>query len=303
MDLTLVVLAAGLSSRYGSGFKQIEAVGPSGEWLVDYGIFDAIRAGFTHVVFVARSEIEPALRARVATLPRPVTWDIVFQRLDDLPKGHRPFASRTKPWGTGQALLTAATVVRAPFVVVNADDFYDAEAYRAMASWLREARGAVPLPVAMVGYRLRETLSPHAPVSRAICETGPHGEVLRVTEVLDIVERDGRIRGRDLAGTELALTGDELASMNFWGFQPPVFGMLQAQFAGFLDAHGNEPAAEFLLSSAVNELVAAGEVALEALLPDAHWCGMTSLGDRDAVAAHLRRLSAGGDYPTPLFPA
>jgi hypothetical protein len=302
MDLTLVVLAAGLSTRYGEGFKQIDAVGPSGEWLVDYGVFDAIRAGFTHVVFVARPEIERALRDRVATLPRPVSSDIVFQRLDDLPDGRHPPASRRKPWGTGQALLAAAPVVRAPFAVVNADDFYGAEAYQAMADWLRRARWTAPHPAAMIGYRLRETLSPHGSVSRAICEPGPHDDVRRVSEVLDIAEREGRIRGRDMGGTDRDLTGDELASMNFWGFQPPVFGMLRVGFARFLDARGNDPAAEFLLSSAVNELIAAGEITLEALSPDARWCGMTSSADRDAVAARLRQLSARGDYPTPLFP-
>ncbi len=303
MDLTLIILAAGLSSRYGGTLKQVDGVGPSGEFLLDYAVHDAVRAGFTHVVFVARSDIEPALRARIARFRPDVTGDVVCQRLEDLPAGVVPPPDRVKPWGTGQAVLAAAGVVRAPFAVVNADDFYGAHAYRAMADHLSRARWTTPHPAAMIGYRLGDTLSANAGVSRGICSLRADGHVARVVETFDITERDGRLRGRTAEGETGDLDPDALVSMNFWGFQPPVIGMLRDRFARFLAASAGDPSAEFLISTAVDELVAAHDLTLRALPTDGRWCGMTSRADRDVVAARLAGHVAGGEYPPSLFGA
>jgi hypothetical protein len=303
MDLTLVILAAGLSSRYGGALKQVDGVGPTGEFLLDYAIYDAVRAGFTHVVFVARPDIEAALRARIAGFRPGVVGDVVFQRLEDLPPGGAPPPDRVKPWGTGQAVLAATAVLRAPFAVVNADDFYGAHAYRAMADHLRRARWTAPHPAAMIGYRLGDTLSANAGVSRAICHPGADGLVARVVETHDIVERDGRLRGRTAEGEMDDLDPDALVSMNFWGFQPPILGLLRERFARFLAASAADLSAEFLISTAVDELVASHDLALRALPTDGRWCGMTSRADRDLVAARLAEHVARGEYPSSLFGA
>lgn len=299
-DLTLVVLAAGLSSRYGHGLKQMDGVGPSGEFLLDYAAFDAWRAGFTHVAFVARSEIEDALRARIDRWPAGLRGEVVLQTLADVPAGFTVPASRRKPWGTGHAALSAAPRVASPFAVVNADDFYGPGAYATMAGFLRRAPGAPRLPAAMVGYRLGDTLSDHAGVSRAICEPDPGGGVARVTERFAIASRDGAIGGVDGDQTPVALRADDLVSMNFWGFVPGMFALFEDRFARFLEAHGADPEAEFLLSTAVNELIAADRIALEVLPTDERWCGMTSRADREAVAGRLAGLVAAGVYPPRL---
>jgi len=299
-DLTLVILAAGLSSRYGHGLKQMDGVGPSGEFLLDYAVFDAWRAGFTHVAFVARPELEDSLRARIEGWPDGLRGEVVFQALDDVPSGFTVPASRRKPWGTGHAALSAASRVASPFAVVNADDFYGPGAYATMAGFLRLAPDAPRLPAAMVGYRLGDTLSDHAGVSRAICEPDPAGGVARVTELFAIAARDGVIGGMDGDQTPVTLRADDLASMNFWGFLPGMFALLEGRFAEFLQTRGADPGAEFLLSTAVNELIATGRIALEVLPTDERWCGMTSRADREAVAARLAELVAAGVYPPRL---
>jgi hypothetical protein len=304
MALTLVILAAGLSSRYGGALKQVDGVGPSGEFLLDYAVHDAVRAGFTHVVYVARPDIEASLRERIRRFPPGVAGGVVFQRLDDLPPGFVPPPGRVKPWGTGHAVLAAAALVRTPFAVVNADDFYGAAAYRAMAEHLTHARWtAPPYPAAMVGYRLRDTLSDHAGVSRGICRLRTGGLVERVVETHDIAARDGRLRGRTAGGGTGDLDPDALVSMNFWGFQPPIVGLLRDGFERFLRASAADTSAEFLISTAVDALVAARDLTLAALPTDGRWCGMTSLADRDAVAARLAAHVARGDYPPSLFGA
>jgi len=299
-DLTLVVLAAGLSSRYGTGLKQVDGVGPSGEFLLDYAVFDAWRAGFTRVVFVARPEIEDALRARMEGWPDGLSGDVVFQALEDVPPGFTVPPNRHKPWGTGHATLAAAPVVASPFAVINADDFYGPGAYREVAAFLRRACAQRRLPAAMVGYRLGDTLSAHAGVSRAICEPHPTGGVARVTELFGITARDGAIAGLDGDEATVALEADDLASMNFWGFVPAIFGLLEDRFARFLEARGADAGAEFLLSTAVNELIAADRIVLEVLPTEEIWCGMTSRADREAVAARMAELVAAGVYPERL---
>lgn len=302
MDLTLVILAAGLASRYGGdGLKQIDAVGPSGETLMEYGVYDAIRAGFTRVVFVIRPEIEAEIRARIARLPAGVHGESVFQSLEAVPSWFTVRSERRAPWGTGHATLAAAGVVRTPYVVINADDFYGRSAYEAMADHLRQTAGQTPPLFALVGYRLRDTLSEFGGVSRALCRFGPDGLVPSVTEVLGIARDGDRITGRTPEGQAAEMTGDELVSMNCWGFTPDAFPMLDARFAQFLRERGTHASAEFLISTAVNDLVAAGQARLRALPAQDRWCGMTSRQDRTDVTRRIAEFVRHGDYPARLF--
>lgn len=302
MPLTLVVLAAGLSSRYGGAMKQTDAVGPNGETLLDYGVYDAIHAGFTHIVFVVRPEIEDDFRTRLARLPRGVSGVCACQVLGQVPAGFGVPSARTKPWGTGHATLAAADDATTPFAVVNADDFYGASAFRAMADHLRHHHAARPPRFALVGYRLKDTLSRHGGVSRAICHLDADRRVRSVVEVFDVLRRGDRVTGRLPDGEPVSLTGDELVSMSFWGFTPVVFPMLEARFAAFLAARGHDPAAEFLLPTAVSDMIAVGEAELVALTAGDTWCGMTSRQDRDEVAVRIGGMVRRGEYPTPLFP-
>jgi len=296
MRLTLVVMAAGLSSRFGRP-KQLVSVGPSGESLLDYAVYDAARAGFTHVVLVVRRELAEALRdhARVWFPPR-LRGTLVEQRLDDLPAHFPPPPGRVKPWGTGQAVLAAGAVVEGPFVVCNADDFYGAAAFRVLARHLSGDEDAH----ALAGYRMDETLSPHGGVARAVCDCDPAGMVRRIVEVTDLRRTDAGIVGRTPDGSERTFSGAEVVSMNLWGFRPGVLPTLAGQFADFLGARGAEPDAEFLLATAVNEQLAAGTMRLRVLATSDRWFGLTFAADLAAARTTLAALIADGVYPMDL---
>jgi CTP:molybdopterin cytidylyltransferase MocA len=302
MTLTLVILAAGMSSRYGEGLKQVDGVGPGGETLLDYAVFDALRAGFRRIVYVIRPDLEPAFRTRVEHLPDSAEGACVYQSLDQVPQGFAVPPAREKPWGTGHAALAASSAVTTPFVVINADDFYGASAYRAMAAHFRQHHAARPPVFALVGYRLKDTLSTHGGVSRAVIRLGNNQEVTRVFEVLDIRQDGDRLTGRTPDGEPITLTGDELVSMSCWGFTPAVFPMLDGLFAQFIRARGHEPATEFLLPNAVSDLVASGRARLVALPSLDRWCGMTARQDRNDVRRQIAQLVERGEYPLRLFP-
>jgi len=301
MDLTLVILAAGLSTRYGQGLKQADGVGPSGEYLWEYAVHDAARAGFGRVVLVIRPGLEPELSRRVGFMAGDLEVVFAVQALDAVPPTVAVPDGRRKPWGTGHAVLAAAPAVSSPFVVVNADDFYGAAAYEAIAAHLRRHASTAPPQFAMAGYRLASTLSAHGGVSRAIVSADARGLVSSVVEVVDIATRDARLGGRTLGGEAVSLTGDELVSMNCWGFTPAIFPMLREGFARFLRTRGTDPAAEFVISDEVGALVAAGEAQLHLLPSGDEWCGMTAGPDRDDVRRRLAALVAAGRYPSPLF--
>lgn len=300
MDLTLLVLAAGLSTRYG-GVKQLEAVGPSGETLLDYGIYDAVRAGFTKVVLVTRRELEHALREHVSRIfGDALTLAFAFQELDALPRGYSVPEGRVKPWGTGHAVLAAKSHVSEPFVAMNADDFYGASAYLLLAEHLREVGGTGEAHFAAAGYRLRDTLSPHGGVSRAVCELDRDGYLRRVTEVKGIREDEGTIAGVSVAGERYVLSGDETISMNLWAATPAAFLWLERQFERFLAKNGADRDAEFLLSTAVNDLIAERALRVKVIPTAGPWLGMTHREDRPYVVARLRQLIAAVDYPADL---
>ncbi len=295
MALTLVILAAGLSTRYGR-LKQLEPVGPSGEALLDYGVFDAWRAGFERVVLVVRPEIEQMVRGHCARRWGDRRIDLVYQELSQVPAGAAVPEGRTKPWGTAHAALAAERAVAGPVAVANADDFYGAAAYQALAAHLRAGSDAH----ALVGYRLADTLSPHGGVSRGVCEVRADGMLRGLVEVLDIQDRPGGLTGRTVNGAAVRLTPDDVTSMNLWGFTPAIFPLLHEAFAGFLERTGGDLRAEFLLSAVAGDLAAAGRGRFQVLAGGDTWMGVTFPDDRDAVATRLRALVAAGQYPAAL---
>ncbi len=289
----LVVLAAGMGSRFG-GMKQLEPVGPNGETVMDYAVYDAVRAGVERVVFVIRRDLEEAFHTSVGSRYEgrvPVAY--AFQELNALPGGRVLPKGRTKPWGTGQAVLAAGEVVSSPFVVINADDFYGRRAYAELAARLAVEDGSGAY--AMVAYPLANTLSENGAVSRGVCDV-VDGRLRSVVEHTGLAaDRQGVC---DVSGTRF--TGHELVSMNFWGLRPDVFDRLESAFGAFLDEHGHETGSELFLPAVVDALVAEGSVTVDVLTSPDPWFGMTYAADRDAVASRIAALVASGEYPSPL---
>jgi UTP-glucose-1-phosphate uridylyltransferase len=289
-------MAAGLGSRYG-GLKQLDPVGPCGETLIDYSIYDAIRAGFSRVVFVIRKDIEIAFRETVAArFASRIAVDYVFQELDSLPSGFVPPHGRTRPWGTAHAVLVAAEAIQAPFTVINADDFYGAESMRIAAQQL----GSGSSEHAMVAFPLRNTLSPFGTVSRGICEVDGSSHLRGIAERTRIVADSGHACNTDPDGHVTLLTGDELVSMNVWCFTPAIFPQLRDYFAGFLREHANDLSAEAFLPSFVNDLITAGAARVRVLETPDSWFGITYREDLPCVAAGIRAQIDAGQYPERL---
>lgn len=304
MNLTLLILAAGLGSRYG-GLKQLDPMGPAGETLLDYSVFDALRAGFDRVVFVVRRDFEAQFRAEVgARFERQMEVAYAFQSLDDLPSPFRTPADRQKPWGTGHAIWSARAAVTAPFVAVNADDFYGRDAYRTLADFFAATSPLVagqPARFAMAGYRLDRTLSAHGPVSRGVCVVNANGHLQTVGEHTEIARgMDGTIHATNPAGQPVTLPGQASVSLNFWGFTPAVFPRLEAGFARFLGARLEEPRAEYYIPAAVTEMVASGAATVDVLATSANWFGVTYRDDKPLVTAALADLTRAGEYPANL---
>lgn len=293
--LTLVVLAAGMGSRYG-GLKQLAAVNPDGNAILDYSVFDALRAGFERIVFVIRHDIEADFRRAVsARFESHADVAYAFQSLDALPPGFSPPPGRTKPWGTLQATLIGAEHVIGPFAVINADDFYGAFSFRTLAQHLRTSTDS-----AMVGFPLRNTLSPFGPVSRGLCRVSPDGLLLSTTELTHIVgSGDGALNVE--GSTESPLEGNEIVSMNMWGFTPALIEPLRRSFHEFLAQHAHEPKTEAYLPMAVNELVARDHLRVRVLRTTDAWAGVTYPEDLPHVVAHIRALTRQGDYPESLW--
>jgi NDP-sugar pyrophosphorylase family protein len=295
---TLLVLAAGMGSRYG-GLKQIDPVGPSGETIIDYSIFDALRAGFGKVVFVIRKDIEEAFRETVgARFEERVAVDYAFQSLDAVPPGFTVPAGRTKPWGTTHAILAGADAVHEPFAAINADDFYGAESFRVIAGHLTS--GAPDY--AMIGFVLRNTLSEFGTVARGVCQLADGDYLKSIVEYLAI-QRDGdSVKNTDASGQITRLTGNEPVSLNFWGFTPRIFDQLRESFETFLEQNGSDPKRECLIPTTMNDLVSAGEARVKVLPAEGSWFGVTYREDRPRVVEDIRALVATGAYPEKLWP-
>ncbi len=295
MQLTLVVLAAGMGSRYG-GLKQVDPMGPSGETVLDYSVYDAVRAGFDRVLFIIRRDFEAEFRAAVGSrFEGKVKVDYVFQALDALPEGHGLPAGRQKPWGTGHAVWCAREAVDGPFAVVNADDFYGAGSFARLATFLRAAAAARKSPpeFAMVGFRLANTLSEHGAVSRGVCAVGADGVLAGIEEHTGILAAE--------VGAGRKYDPDTIVSMNCWGFTADFLPRLDSRWRAFLAEHGTSEKTEFYLPFAVNDLLAAGEAGVHVLPTDDQWFGVTYREDKPRVQAAIAALVGSGAYPSPLW--
>ncbi len=282
-----------MGSRYG-GLKQVDPVGPSGETILDYAVFDAIRAGFRRVVFVIRRDFEEAFRTQVAAkYADRVAVEYVFQALDALPSGFTPPAGREKPWGTGHAVWCAREAVTGPFAVIGADDYFGRDAFEKLAGVLSSAVLRPSSAFAMIGYRLANTLSENGAVSRGVCAAGGDGVLQRVVEHTGILRED--------VGAGKKFTGEEIVSMNCWAFTPALFAALDRQFTDFLRAHGGELKSEFYLPEAVSQQIATGGATVRVLPTTASWFGVTYREDKPRVQAALAALVAAGEYPERLF--
>ncbi len=299
MKPTLVIMAAGMGSRYG-GLKQIDAMGPNGEILMEYSIFDAIRAGFGKVVFVIREEFENDFRKNVGSkFEGKIEVDYAFQSVSALPTGFTVPEGRTKPWGTAQAVLAAKDKVKTPFVVQNADDFYGAMAYQVIAKKLTEFSNETS-DCCLVGFELKNTLSPNGSVSRGVCEQ-ENGFLTGVTERTKIQRNDAGVCQFFEGETAFDMTGEEICSMNFWGFSPKFFETLESKFVEFLTAFGKEEKSEWHLPAVVDQMIKAKQTNVSVLSSSDKWFGVTYPEDKPTVTAAIAELVSAGNYPTPLF--
>jgi UTP-glucose-1-phosphate uridylyltransferase len=299
---TLLVLAAGLGSRYG-GLKQIEPVGPTGETVLDYSVFDALRAGFTRVVFVIRRDIEQVFREKVGRrFASHIEVGYAFQELNHLPGKQPAPETRERPWGTGHAVWCSAAEISDPFAVINGDDFYGAESFQQLRHFLSAADTlARPVQGCMVGFKLVNTLSEFGAVSRGICHVDA-GHVLKRVEECAAIERSPKgARQKNPDGSMRTFDDNEVVSMNCWGFTPAIFPLLGRQLEQFLETRRTEPKAEFYLPAAVAELIASQDATVTVLPSASTWFGITYRQDRPKVVAALQALIAAGGYPKQLW--
>jgi len=296
MKPTLVVLAAGMGSRYG-GLKQIDKLGPSGQAILQYSCFDAARAGFGKVVFVIRRDIERDFKeVIISKVSKSIPCEYCFQDKDDLPAGFSLPADREKPWGTAHAVLAARKNVTEPFAVINADDFYGKEAYQTIADYFKTLPKDSNNQYCMVGYPVKNTLSEYGTVSRGICNTDSQGNLTTVVERTKIIRENGKIVFiEDDQKTEIA--ENTPVSMNFWGFTPSFFKYLEDYFTEFLHENINKPKAEFLIPWVVDQLIKNKAAQTKVLTSDAQWFGVTYKEDRPAVVQKFQDLTDKGEYP------
>lgn len=302
---TLVVLAAGLGSRYG-GLKQFDPVGPHGQAILDYSVYDAARAGFAAVVFVIRRESEAVFRSEVGSrFSGALDVRLAFQDLDDVPAGFRVPADRTAPWGTAHAVRSARSQVAGPFCVINADDYYGPGSYRLMAQWCAQPGSPSDgrLRLAMVAFEVGRTLSEHGPVSRGICDV-EDGQLRAVTELTGLVRvanhTENRARHQHLQAAPRKIPLDAPASMNVWGMTPEIFPVLEREFAAFLATHHGDNSGEWYLPAVVNDLIHRAQATVEVLRSSEDWFGVTYRDDAPRVRARLAALTDAGVYPERL---
>ncbi len=300
MDKTLVILAAGIGSRYG-GLKQMDPMGPSGEFIIDYSVYDALRAGFQKVVFIIRHDIEETFRASIgARIARHVETAYAFQELDDLPAGYAVPEGRTKPWGTVQAVLACRGLVNGPFAAINADDFYGRDAYAVLARTLNKMQPD-STDYCMVGFMLRNTLSDHGSVTRGICQANENGHLQSIVEAASIIKEGAGARLTAGPDAGKRLTGEELSSMNFWGFTPALFPQFERQFEAFLATSRTVPKSELVIPTAIGELVAQRHATVRVMKTTSAWFGITNPQDRVESVERIAGLVAAGEYPSNLW--
>jgi NDP-sugar pyrophosphorylase family protein len=298
MQPTLLILAAGIGSRYG-GLKQVDGMGPGGAAILEYSVYDAIRAGFGKVVFVIRKDIEEAFREKVGSkVEGKIEVAYAFQEADTALEWLETKPHREKPWGTGHAILSAKDVVQEPFVAINADDFYGHSAFQLMGDFLRT--DCAPDRYGMVAYQLGNTLSENGAVSRGVCEVNAEGLLTDVTERTKIERFEDGIFYIDETGARNPLADNTPVSMNFWGFHPTVFQELEAQFRAFVQENMDKPKAEFYIPKVVNTLIENGKVACSVMTSDSLWYGVTYPEDKETVQGALAAMATTGVYPESL---
>jgi hypothetical protein len=300
MKPTLFVLAAGMGSRYG-GLKQLDSLGPGGETIMDYSIYDAVNAGFGKLVFVIRKSFEEEFREKIVKkYAKKIPVELVFQELDNLPEGFTPPPDRVKPWGTNHAVMMGKEVIHEPFAVINADDFYGRESFMMLADFLSQLENSERL-YCMVGYRVGNTLSESGTVARGIGETDAEGNLTGVVERTQVMRVDGNVCYKDENDQWVPIGDHTPVSMNMWGFTPDYFRFSDDYFIQFLKDNAENPKAEFYIPLLVNDLILSGKVTVKVLDTPSKWFGITYAEDRPEVVAKLRELVESGVYPSPLW--
>ncbi len=299
MKPTLLVLAAGMGARYG-GNKQLDEVGPSGETIIDYSIYDAIRAGFGKIVFVIRKDIEEQVKERfVEKLRNKIEVDYVFQEITDIPEGAQVTSDRRKPWGTSHAVLVADKKIKEPFGVINADDYYGFDSYKTLRDFL--VNDKEPDCYCIVGYKLGNTLSDHGHVNRGVCYVDSDGLLQNIVEVLKIEKtRDGaKAPGTD--GNEVHYTGKEIVSMNLFGFKPSCFNILRKDFKDFISENGMDPKSELLIPATLDRYIKKGSIKIKVLMSNERWFGVTYREDKPFVVESIKKMIRKGIYPVRIY--
>ena len=291
-NITLLIMAAGMGSRYG-GLKQLDAIGPSGETIIDYSVYDAIKAGFTKVVFIIRKDFEQEFKSKITDkYEGQIQVEFAFQDLNDLPDEFTCPEGREKPWGTGHAILSARNVINEPFVAINGDDFYGRESFKVVADYYRKGANSF----SMVAFKLDKTLSSFGGVTRGLCTV--NGEKLNtVIETADLEKTDYGVS----SNRDIELDGSEPVSMNVWGFTPILFKYLEEKFVEFLSENGTEMKSEYLIPSVVNELIQSGQETVHVLRSGATWFGVTYKEDKPYVEGEIEKLVNKEEYPGKLF--
>ena len=304
-NVTLVVMAAGIGSRFGGGIKQLEPVGPNGEIIMDYSIHDALEAGCNKVVFIIRKDIEEDFKEIIGKrIEKLVPVEYAYQSVDELPGGRRNTWGRTKPWGTGQAVLCVRDLVKEPFIVINADDYYGKEAFVKLYQYMTtEMDTENPVyDICMAGFILSNTLSDNGGVTRGVCSVDANGYLQRVTETYEIQMKAGVLTACDEQKQPVSVSEDQHVSMNMWGLPPRFLEMLEDGFAGFLDSLGDDAMkAEYLLPKIIDQQIKAGKARVKVLETRDKWFGVTYKEDKDAVVASIRRLIEAGVYKERLY--
>lgn len=300
MKPTLFVLAAGMGSRYG-GLKQLDGVGPNGETIMDYSIFDAVNAGFGKLVFVIRKSFEQDFRDKIVKkYEKKIPVELVFQEFDKLPEGFKPNPERVKPWGTNHAVMMGKDVINEPFAVINADDFYGRESFKILADTLSELNNSEN-NYCMIGYRIGNTLSESGTVARGVCETDSSDNLTGVVERTQVKRIDGKVSYQDDNGNWVSIEDNTPVSMNMWGFTPDYFKYSDDYFVKFLSENRDNLKAEFFIPLLVNDLIVSNKVSVKVLDTPSKWFGVTYAEDRPTVVAKLKELTEEGVYPTPLW--
>ena len=301
MKPTLFVLAAGMGSRYG-GLKQLDGLGPNGETIMDYSIFDAIRGGFGKIVFVIRKDFEEDFRKKIISkYENHIPVEVVFQSIDKLPEGFTCPAERVKPWGTNHAVLMGKEVIREPFAVINADDFYGRDSVAVIGKFLSELPEGAKNTYCMVGFRVGNTLSESGTVARGICSTDENRHLTTVVERTEIMRINGVVSYKDENGEWVGIEDNTPVSMNMWGFTPDYFNYSEEYFIDFLKENIDKPKAEYYIPLMVNKLINDGTATVEVLDTTSRWFGVTYAADRQGVVDKLQALADSGEYPSKLF--